>query len=299
MNTVPRSTVVVGLDASDPGRAAVEYAAKVANRRNLPLRLVNALEESQYAIGPRAISWTVDVEGVMRSSAQRLLEETTERLRVYYPGLEVSSSVQPGSANEVLIEESERAELLVLGSRGTGGFADLVIGSTTLHVASHAHCPVIVVPGVLTDATARHGVIVGVDGSELSEAAIQFAFQTASETRERLTALHAWHDPAPTGVGLMMPLVYDPALVDKEEQLILAESMAGWSEKYPEVEVVHEVVRDHAVRALVTRAASATLLVVGSRGRGSVRGLLLGSVSHGVLHHASSPVAVVHPESRA
>ena len=299
MNTVSRSTVVVGLDPSDPARAAASYAAEVASRRNLPLRLVHALEGSQYALGPRAIGWTVDVEGVMQSSAQRLLDETTERLRGHYPGLEVSSKVQPGSANDALIEESEHAELLVLGSRGRGGFADLVIGSTTLHAASHARCPVIVVPGPLIDATSRKGVIVGVDGSELSDAAIQFGFQIASETRERLTALHAWHDPAPTGIGLMVPLVYDPAWVDKEEQLILAESMAGWWEKYPEVEVVHEIVRDHAVHALVTRAATATLLVVGSRGRGPVRGLLLGSVSHGVLHHATSPVAIVHPDNRA
>ena len=297
MTTVPRSTVVVGLDRSDPGRSAAEYAAKVADRRNLPLRLVHAFEPSQYAVGPRAINWTADVEGVMRDASQRLLEETTEALRVDYPDLEVSSRLQPGSAAETLIEESERAELLVLGSRGSGGFADLIIGSTALHVASHARCPVVVVPGALVDVTPRRGVVVGVDGSELSAAAIQFAFQFASETRERLTGLHAWYDPAPTGVGLMMPLVFDPAMVVKEEKLILAESMAGWSEKYPDVEVVHEVVRNHPVHALVTRAATAELLVVGSRGRGSVRSLLLGSVSHGVLHHASCPVAIVRGAS--
>jgi nucleotide-binding universal stress UspA family protein len=299
MNAVSRSTVVVGLDPSDPAQAAASCAAGVASRRNLPLRLVHALEGSQYALGPRPIGWTVDVEEVMQSSAQRLLDETTERLRGYYPGLEVTGKVQPGSANDALIEESEHAELLVLGSRGRGGFAELVIGSTTLHVASKARCPVVVVPGPLIDATPRKGVIVGVDGSELSDAAVQFAFQIASETHEKLTALHAWHDPAPTGIDLMMPLVYDPVLLEKEEQRILAESMLGWSEKYPEVEVANEVVRDHAVHALVTSAASATLLVVGSRGRGSVRGLLLGSVSHGVLHHASSSVAIVHPENRA
>jgi nucleotide-binding universal stress UspA family protein len=164
-------------------------------------------------------------------------------------------------------------------------------------VATHAHCPVVAVPRTPVDAPARHGVVVGVDGSELSEAAIEFAFQMASETRENLTALHAWYDPAPTGDGLMMPLVYDPVLVEKEEELVLAESMAGWSEKYPDVEVEHKVVQGHPGHALVTVAATATLLVVGSRGRGALTSLLLGSVSHGVLHHASGPVAIVHPAS--
>jgi nucleotide-binding universal stress UspA family protein len=92
----------------------------------------------------------------------------------------------------------------------------------------------------------------------------------------------------------MLPLVYDPVLVNDEEQLVMAESMAGWSEKFPDVAVEHRVVRDHPVHALVGAADNARLLVVGSRGRGSLRSLLLGSVSHGVLHHATSPVAVVH-----
>ena len=221
---------------------------------------------------------------------------TTDVLSVDYPHLEVSSQLQPGSAAEMLIEESDRAELLVLGARG-GGFADLVIGSTTLRVAYQARCPVVVVPGAPVGAHVRHGVVVGVDGSEISEAAIEFGFQMASETREKLTALHAWHDPAPTGVGVMMPLVYDPVLVDKEEALVLAESMAGWPEKYPNVEVEHKVVRAHTVHALVTAAATATLLVVGSRCRGSVRSLLLGSVSCDVLHHAPGAVAIVHHAS--
>ena len=93
----------------------------------------------------------------------------------------------------------------------------------------------------------------------------------------------------------MLPLVNDPRLVNDEERVAMAESMAGWSEKYPDVKVEHRVVRDHPVHALVAAAGHAQLLVVGSRGRGTLRSLLLGSVSHGVLHHATGPVAVVHP----
>lgn len=290
MNLSPRPAVVVGLDQSEPGRAAVEYAAKVASRQNLPLRLVHVVESSRQT----GVRWTEGAEGVVGGSAPRFFEETITALSVAYPEVEVSSRLQHGSAWKTLVEESTRADLLVLGPRGNGGFADLVVGSTALRVTSHAHCPVVVVPGARSDAPARHGVVVGVDGSECSEAAIAFACQVASETRETLTALHAWHDPALSGTGLMMPPVYDPVLVAREEEVVLAESMAGWPEKYPDVHVETEVVRDHAVHALVARAAAAALLVVGSHGRGSVRSLLLGSVSHGVLHHARGPVAIVN-----
>lgn len=119
MNTA--CTVVVGLDWSDHGRAAAEYAATVADRRHLPLRLVQAFEPWQYDLRPSAIGWTPSIEDVSCNLSQRPLDETTEVLSVAYPDLEVSSRLQPGSAAETFIEESERAELLVLGSRGRGG----------------------------------------------------------------------------------------------------------------------------------------------------------------------------------
>jgi len=208
-------------------------------------------------------------------------------LRVDYPDLEVEARSRPGHAAQVLLEESEHAEVVVLGSRGAGGFAGLVLGSTTLHVASHAHCPVVAVPEPSGGEPDRHGIVVGVDGSGVSQAAIDYACQAASRLHEKLVAVHAWH----------APVAYDPLLVGEEERLVLAESMAGWSEKYPDIEVEHKVVRDHPVRALVDEAACVRLLVVGSRGRGSIRSLALGSVSHGVLHHATGPVAVVRARS--
>jgi nucleotide-binding universal stress UspA family protein len=284
--------VVVGLDRSDQGRAAVEYAAARAVRRHRPLRVVHACEPSQYAVRS-TVGWTPDLHGVLRNSAQRLVDETTEVLAMVYPELEVQTRLEPGSAVEMLVEESEHGDTVVVGSRGSGGFADLIIGSTTLHVASQAKCPVVAVPSPPDGEAPRHGVVVGVDGSALSESAIEFALQVASDVNEPLVALHAWTDPARLGPGVMLPLVYDPVLVADEEGLVLAESMAGWAEKYPDVRIEHKVTRGHAVQALITEARHARLLVVGSRGRGSVRSLL-GSVSHGVLHHATGPVAVVH-----
>lgn len=294
MNAKTRGAVVVGLDGSDPGRAAVEYAVELAGRRHLPLRLVHAFEAVQTTPRP-TIGWAPNIEVVLRNSAQRLIDETVEVLGAVYPDVEVTAVVQTGLPAEVLLEESQRAHTIVLGSRGAGGFADLVIGSTTLHVAAHAACPVIAVPWPAELDAPRHGVVVGVDGSELSAAAIGYAFDVASEVGEKLTAIHAWQDPTRTGVGMMMPIAYDPAEVVEEERLALAESMAGWQEKFPGVEVERKVVLGHPVPALVSRAANARMLVVGCRGRGALRSLVLGSVSHGVLHHATGPVAVVHP----
>ncbi len=285
---ISRRPVVVGLDRTDTGRMAVEYAAALAARRDVPLHVLHAFDAAQYEVR--------DAVGVMRSAAQGLIDQTVEVLGIAYPNLTVVGRVEPGSAEVALIEASRGASAVVVGLRGTHGFAALVVGSPMLHVASHAHCPVIAVPLPGDYESPRHGVVVGVDGSALSSDAIAFGFEVAAETEQPLLAVHAWSDPTRTGVGVMMPVVYDPVTVSQEAQLVLAESMAGWAEKYPEVMVRHRVVHADPVQALVTESADAQLLVVGSHGRGDLRSLLLGSVGHGVLHHAKVPVAIVRRE---
>ena len=193
-----------------------------------------------------------------------------------------------------LIDESARARAVVVGSRGTGGFADLLVGSVTMHVAAHASGPVIAVPTPVNDLPEPRGVVVGVDGSEASDAAIGFAFEAAADVDEPLTAVFAWYDVTRTGVGRMMPLTYDPAEVAAEERLGLSETLSGWQEKFPDVPVVRKVLLGHPVPALLRASSSSRLLVVGCRGKGAVRSVIQGSVSHGVLHHAKVPVAVVH-----
>ncbi|HEU4912320.1 MAG TPA: universal stress protein, partial [Actinomycetes bacterium] len=169
----------------------------------------------------------------------------------------------------------------------------LLAGSTTMYVASHATCPVIAVPMTSLVPSAK-GVVVGADGSELSEAAIGYAFQLASELRSPLTGVHAWFEPVVgTALGSALPVQHDPVLYARDQEILLAESLAGWSEKYPDVDVRRRVVHGPAAAALVEAAVGAQLLVVGSRGRGVVRSLLLGSVSHAVLHLSTVPVAVV------
>lgn len=296
MTATSGQPVVVGLDRSEAGRAAVEHAAELAVQRGQPLHLVRAFQPSQFPMRHRT-GLSGDIDDLLRKAAGRLVDETSEVLSLVYPTLQLSAELAPGSPAETLIGESREAAFLVVGSRGSGGFSGLVIGSTTLRVATHAHCPVVAVPATPADDPPRAGVVVGVDGTDVSEEAIDVAFQSASETDEQLMALHAWSDPAQTGHGVLLPLVYDPVTVNQEEQRVMAESMARWSEKYPNVTVVSRVVRDHPVRALVRAAEHARLLVVGSHGRGPVSGALLGSVSHGVLHHATGPVVVARHRS--
>jgi nucleotide-binding universal stress UspA family protein len=181
---------------------------------------------------------------------------------------------------------------LVLGDRGLGGVAGLVLGSVAVALAAHGACPVVVVRG-----TARNQegpVVVGVDGSSVSEAALAFAFEAAAARGVELVAVHAW---LPTAIDRALEPLVDWDVVAVEEDAILAERLAEWGQKYPQVTVRRTVVRDGAARALVDATRDGQLVVVGSRGRGNAAGLLLGSVSHGVLHAANCPVAVVRPGS--
>ncbi len=180
-----------------------------------------------------------------------------------------------------------------MGGRGLGELTCLLVGSVSRKVVAHAPCPVAVIrsprPGV------RREIVVGVDGSANSAAAIGFAFEEAKLRQARLHAVLAWTYAMPVGPGTMMPLVYDPNRVLQDEEELLTESLAMWCEKYPDVEVVADAVESRPVSALSEAAERADLLVVGTRGRGGFAGLLLGSVGHAVLHHTECPVIVVPP----
>jgi nucleotide-binding universal stress UspA family protein len=206
--------------------------------------------------------------------------------------LEIERVEVTGFPEAVLEAESRWAELVVVGNRGLGGFTGLLIGSVAVALAAHAECPVVVVRGAEPDQAAPlpEPVVVGVDGSPQSEAALAFAFAAADLRRVPLVAVHAWWDLLvdPT----MAPLVdWDAAEADEHE--VLAERLAGWTQTYPDVPVRRLVVRDRPARALVEESGRAQLVVAGSRGRGGLRGMLLGSVSQALLHHAHCPVAVV------
>jgi nucleotide-binding universal stress UspA family protein len=199
-------------------------------------------------------------------------------------------------AAAVLRECSHTATLVIVGDRGLGGFTGLLIGSAAVQLAAHATCPVIVTRGTADPAAA---VLLGVDGSPANDPAVGFAFEEAALRDVSLTALHTWTHPVSTGPGDMLPQVYDVAEVDADEARVLAEALAGWHDKYPDVVVHRALIHGGARQALIHATGRAQLVVVGTRGRGGFTGLLLGSVSQAILHHAPCPVAIVpHPHAR-
>jgi nucleotide-binding universal stress UspA family protein len=290
-----RRTVVAGVDGSMGGIHAARWAAAEAARRGLPLRLVAAHSWMKAGLAGSA-ELSVDPRAILRDVSLDHLRAAEVAATQVAPQLEVEQVEVNGSPVPVLKAESALAELVVLGKRGLGGFTGLLIGSVAVELAAHAACPVVVVRGPEPDHATppRDPVVVGVDGSPTSEAAVAFAFEAASLRGVPLVAVHVWQDVLldPTMASLL-----DWDAVESDEREVLSERLAGWSGKYPDVPVRRLVVRDRPAHMLVEQSGRAQLVVVGSRGRGGFTGLLMGSVSQALLHHAHCPVAVVRPVS--
>jgi nucleotide-binding universal stress UspA family protein len=201
---------------------------------------------------------------------------------------DVQTAVEHGSVIPTLTDASTGAQLIVVGSRGQGAFGRLLMGSVSTGMVHHAHCPVVVVH---EDGTNRPGagapVLLGVDGSPASEAATALAFDEASRRGVDLIALHAWSDFGVPTLGI------DWRDCETEGQEALAERLAGWQERYPDVRVHRRIVCDKPARWLSAESRKAQLVVVGSHGRGGFAGMLLGSVSSAVAQSSSAPVIVV------
>ncbi|WP_216214835.1 universal stress protein [Amycolatopsis aidingensis] len=288
--------IIVGVDGSEAATRAVRWAAETAAERGLGLRLVHALPLSAGYYGgglgvPQGFFEATEKDG------ERVLDEAMELAQATGPGVDVDTILSREPAIPALLELSHRARMLVLGGSGKGGFPGMPLGSTAVAVTSHAHCPVVVVRGRAGEQVPAEGpVVVGVDGSPVSERAVAVAFEEASWRGAPLVAVHAWLDGD-------YDTVFSPARfystwesVDAVERRTLAEQLAGWQEKYPEVHVERVVARDRPRHQLLEWSARARLLVAGCRGRGGFRGLLLGSTSQALLHHAECPVMVVRPE---
>ncbi|NUW39471.1 universal stress protein [Nonomuraea rhodomycinica] len=269
--------IVVGVDGSEPATAAVEWAAADARRRGLGLRIVRVCERWP---GDAAKEYCA---GVLRAAAGRA--------RDVAPGVEVDTRMPAGEVTDLLVRESAEADSVVLGGRGLGGFAAMLLGSVGLAVAGHAAGPVVIVRG---PAAVRHGeIVVGHDGSAHSRTAMVYAIDQARARGARLRVLYAWQPPLSAPFAEAYSGLLDEQF--QRESQAAAERVAPWRERYPDVPIVHDEVCDHPVAALIKAAPAADLVVVGSRGLGGFASAVLGSVSHGVLHHVTCPVAVVRP----
>ncbi|WP_113699458.1 universal stress protein [Nonomuraea lactucae] len=281
--------IVVGFDGSESSLRAVGWAGREAGIRDAPLHIVHAAPSWSIdtLLVPEPPGWEVEGE----AAARQRLKEAEIHARVGRPRLEVSTRIVAGPAGDVLVQEGEGAQLLVVGSRGRGGFAELLLGSVSRHVATRAPCPVGVVRQPPADE--RGAVVVGVTGRSGQEALLDFAFREAALRRAVLRAVHAWTHPGTVTPWSVDPAVYDIETVGQEEALLLAQVLAGWRGRFPDVEVVQQVVHEHPAKALTDASAEADVVVVGASHGASQALLGLGGTAHAVLHHARAPVIVV------
>jgi nucleotide-binding universal stress UspA family protein len=291
MTTTSSNEILVGVDGSPDARRAVEWAAREAVSRNLSLTLVHVAPNAEMQL------WleypvTDEFRRIMADQDRRVMAEAGDWVAAATSGsgpVTVSERSISGNAVATLVGLSEGAELVVVGSRGLGAIKRRLLGSVSSGLIRHAHCPVAVIhdEGPAAREPGRAPVVVGIDGSPASELATAIAFDQASRRRVELIAVHAWSDPT----VYAYPNEEWMALQPRAEQL-LAERLAGWHERYPDVSVRRLVVRDRPARQLLEQSEHAQLVVVGSHGRGGFLGMLLGSVSSAVAESARVPVIV-------
>lgn len=285
--------VVVGIDGSESALRAVRWAAAEARHRHAELRLVHAIDEEELRY-PRPLPTREDLVEKTRMRGHRLLHHARDIAREVEPLVEVVGVLRNERPGPALLAASEGAGLLVLGTEQIRALGRALVGSVSIAVATHAKCPVAVVrPHVAEDKAPTEGpVVVGVDGSRASEAALALAFEEASWRGAPLVALHCWDDAFLSALFEEARWTLDTRDIEEREDEVLAERLAGWQEKYPDVQVDRVVTRGRASDELLGYADRAQLLIVGSRGRGGVTGMLLGSTSQRVLSAALCPVIV-------
>jgi nucleotide-binding universal stress UspA family protein len=285
-----RLGIVVGVDESPAAKIAVQWAARDAELRKIPLTLVHAISP-EIATRPNVrlpaglARWQRDRGRRLVDDAFKVVEEVCQR----GGPAEVHNEVLPSAAVPTLVDLSKDAELVVAGSLGSGRWPGRLLGSVSSGLLRYAHCPVAIVhdEDPLRSHPSQAPVLVGIDGSSASESATAIAFDEASRRNVGLIAVHAWND---AHVSEWPGINWSATELIAYE--VTAERLAGWQERYPDVPVHRIVVCDQPARQLVRRAEDAQLVVVGSRGRGGFAGMLVGSVSETVAQMARVPVIV-------
>ncbi len=288
-------TIVVGVDGSQSCHLALAWAADQAVAEHRALTLVHAVSELTPAFTDAAQVYPEGAYEAPSVAGLEVLAAARVEVERHAPGVEVHEVFRLDDPRVVLLEMSRDAALVVLGSRGRGKLRSLLLGSVSVAVVSHAQCPVVVHrpgnPGLVRD-----GVVVGADGTEDSRTVLEFAYRQAAVRGLPLTVLQCFWDVGADSLG---GYVVPEATVDLDsERLLLAESMAGMAEKYPEVSVHGRLARGMPQEALVRLGDRMNLIVVGAHQAGRLTQMLFGSVSTAVLEHATTPVAVV-PLSKA
>lgn len=296
--------ILVGVDGSAASMHALDWAAAEARTRARPLHVVCSYTLPSFTAASLDGGYAALDDTAIQEGARAVLAEA--RQRVGSPGLDMTTTVATGDAAAVLVEMSRDASLVVVGTRGKGGFADRLLGTVSSTLPAHAYCPTVVVPlrdqrrgGVVPHDESVpvvrpvHRLVVGVDGSPQADLALRYAIEEAKAWGAELTAVAGV--PVGSGSGVMAWL---PATIDQTQ--VLADVTEGLNVvvdrallDHPGFEVRRHVLDGTGAELLTEFSAATDLIVVGSRGRGGFTGLLLGSTSQAVLHHSACPVMVV------
>ncbi|GED90344.1 universal stress protein [Streptomyces sp. 6-11-2] len=303
---MPR-TITVGLDGSPESRAAAEWAAREAQLRGLPVKLLQVWEPVPE---PMALAQLLGAD-THQHWTERVLREAAEELRSRHPGVEVTTAHVTGKPAEALARAARDAELLVLGSRGLGGIRGFLVGSVGLAAVASTERPVVLVRageqttgerttaepdtddvGKPSTAAAVRPVVLGLDAAGPDEALLAFAFDAAARRNVPLRVVHGWNPPPYYAYGMGLEPAVEREMA-KADAAAVTEVLRPWRQKFPGVEVVEQPHFGSPSLLLIEASHEASLVVVGRRIRRATFGARLGPVTHAVLHHAAAPVAVV------
>ena len=281
--------IVAAVDGSESSRQAAAWAATEATLHDNTLHLITSVAVSTgYGTGLTLSESELDL---LKSEGERMVAEVREFVAKTAPAaLTITTEVTFDFIIPSLLAYSERVGMIVVGSRGLGAFRRGLLGSVSTSLARHARCPVTVVHESAAGADQWEGkpILVGVDGTDNSVGAVDYAFEEASRRGVGLVALHSWSDTNSLELGIV-----DWDAIAADEEALLAERLAGYGERYPDVEVRRIVVADRPVRSMLDASVDAQQVVVGSHGRGGFAGMLLGSTSNALIHTVECPITVI------
>jgi nucleotide-binding universal stress UspA family protein len=277
-------SVLVGVDGSTDSNTAVGWAAAYAAAHRRPLTLVHGAGAPVETEMPFALE---EVRQALMAAGQSVIDRGRCLALAVSPRLDIRERLEAGDPRPLLVDEAAKGYLLVVGSRGHGAFPNLLLGSVSMALTAHVTCPVVVVRTAQPEDSSGP-VVVGVDGAQDSSDALTFAFELADDQRRPLEIVHAAGEslfPAPDAAP--------PEDITADWELLMAGSVAGYAEKFPDVVVTTRVAQGSAAAALVVASRHAAIVVVGERGGSALSRRLAGSMSRSVLEHAACTVAVV------